>query len=164
MLVRRHYRAAYAVALGILRTPMDAEDVCQDVFLIVLRRIEQCRDPERFLAWVLTIVRNRARNYWSYRRVRTVEELDVEIASSQDGPVQDLARRELATLLYAALDSLPAILRQVVLLHDLEGMRHREIADTLGISEGMSRQHLHYARRILRNRLDVQAMREDRYG
>ena len=142
---------------------MDAEDVCQDVFLTVLRQIERCQDPDRFLSWVLAIVRNRSLNYWHYLRVRTTVELDPEAPSGQEGPEQDLARQEFAALLHAALDCLPPLPRQVVLLHDLEGMLHREIAELLGISEGMSRQHLLQARRVLRSRTDVQAMREGRY-
>src|SRR5438105_2856223 len=48
-LVRRHFRAAYAVALALLGNAMDAEDVCQDAFVRALERIEKCRKPDRFV-------------------------------------------------------------------------------------------------------------------
>ena len=57
-LVRRHLRAAHAVARSQLRNPDDADDVCQEAFIKALKRIDDCRDPEKFRAWLLTIVRN----------------------------------------------------------------------------------------------------------
>ena len=67
-LVRRHYRAAFAVALAVLGNRMDAEDVCQDAFVVAAERLDECRQPEKFAAWLLQVVRNRARNYVDYRR------------------------------------------------------------------------------------------------
>ena len=69
-LVRRHYRAAYAVALAVLGRRDDAEDICQEAWIRVLERIDDCRDPSRFVYWMLQIVRNRARNHLAYRQVR----------------------------------------------------------------------------------------------
>ena len=60
ILVRRHLGAAHSFAYSILGEDADADDVCQDAFIIALRRVEQCRAPERFRAWLLAIVRNAA--------------------------------------------------------------------------------------------------------
>ena len=56
--VRRHLRAAHAVARAKLDNPGDADDVCQDAFIKALERIDDCRNPDGFRAWLLTIVRN----------------------------------------------------------------------------------------------------------
>ena len=61
-LVRKHYRAAYAIAFGVLGSAMDAEDACQDAFVKALERLDEIRDPNRFGPWLQQIVRNRARN------------------------------------------------------------------------------------------------------
>ena len=53
-------RPAYAVALGVLRNPADAEDVAQESLMIALERLGQCREPASFPAWLLQSVRNRA--------------------------------------------------------------------------------------------------------
>ena len=78
-LVRRHLRAAYAVALARVGEPADAEDVCQDAFITALRRIDDCRQPDRFAAWLLRIVRNRAHDHVRGRTVREAVPLDEEI-------------------------------------------------------------------------------------
>src|SRR5438552_10937185 len=68
-LVRRHIRSAYAIALASLANPADAEDVCQDSFIVALQRLEECRDRARFAAWLFLIVRNRAQHYRRYRNM-----------------------------------------------------------------------------------------------
>jgi len=152
-LVRRHYRAAYAVALAILGSAMDAEDVCQDAFVRAIERLDELRRPGRFAAWLLQIVRNRARNYHNYRRVRSAMPLDAVSTAGDDDTARATERSALRDELESALSDLSEIQREVVLLHDMEGWKHREIAKTLEISEGMSRQHLMVARRTLRERL-----------
>ncbi|NIN71885.1 MAG: sigma-70 family RNA polymerase sigma factor [Gemmatimonadetes bacterium] len=159
-LVRRHYRAAYAVALAVLGNAMDAEDVTQDSFVRAVERMDELREPERFKGWLLQIVRNRSRNYSSYRRLRTTRPLDTVTAPGPENPGSDAERAELRRALESALATLSEVQREVVLLHDLEGWKHREIAESLAISEGMSRQHLMAARRALRERLGGGLLKE----
>lgn len=162
--MRRHYRAAYTVALAILGSVMDAEDVCQDAFIRALERLEDCRKPGKFAAWLLQIVRNRARNYIDCRRIR--ETVDVDKAVSPGGMKTDrgVEQSELRRTLEEALSELTEIQRQVVLLHDLEGWKHREIAESLHVSEVASRQHLLNARRKLRKFLGQDLLEEYRNG
>ena len=159
-LVRRHYRAAYAVALAVLGSAMDAEDVCQDAFIRAIERLDELRRPERFAAWLLQIVRNRARNYHSYRRVRTAMPLEAVSTAGADDTARASEQSVLRDRLESALSDLSEIQREVVLLHDMEGLKHREIAEALDLSEGMSRQHLMVARRTLRERLGEEFLRE----
>jgi RNA polymerase sigma-70 factor, ECF subfamily len=155
MLVRRHFRAAYAVALALTREPADADDVCQDAFVRAYERLADCREPHRFAAWLAQIVRNRARNRLAYFRIRRALPLASaeDRASSRASPAVDAEREELRRALLAALGGLPPVQREVVMLHDLEGMKHGEIAELVGCSEGMSRRHLSDARRVLRVKL-----------
>jgi RNA polymerase sigma-70 factor, ECF subfamily len=155
-LVRGHIRAAHAVALAVLGSYHDTEDVVQDAFMTALDKLDDCRDPERFAAWLLQIVRNRAKNARDYLRIRETSELDPDHEAPADpspSPSMRAEQAELRDRLLKALSTLPDAQREVVLLHDLEGWQHREIADALGCSEGMSRQHLFVARRALRERL-----------
>lgn len=156
-LVRRHLRSAHAVALGVLGNPADAEDVCQDAFLAALEKLDECRDPKRFAAWLMRIVRNRALNVRESRALRQGEPLEEEAATLEagafDDPEQRAGQSELRERLLAALGRLPPSQREVVLLHDLEGWRHREIADLLGTSEGAVRVRLAEARKRLRAEL-----------
>ena len=161
VLVRRHLPAGYAVALALTGEPADAEDVCQDAFVSALECLEDCRSPDRFRSWLLEIVRNRARDLLRARSVRRT--LPLEAAATRaagDDPLRESERAELRRRLTEALGALPEVRRLVLLLHDLEGWRHREIATELGLSEGTVRSHLYHARRQLRKRLDAGLARE----
>lgn len=149
-LVRRYLRPAHAVALAVLKEPADAEDACQDAFVKALERIDDC-EPARFGPWLLRIVRNRAHSVRRYLGVREASPLDVvAVASTQAGPERQLERGRLRDDLLAALAGLKEVQRQVVLLHDLEGWKHREIGELLDLPEGTVRAHLFHARRALR--------------
>jgi RNA polymerase sigma-70 factor (ECF subfamily) len=153
-LARRSLRAAYAVALAVVGRPSDAEDVAQEALVAALEQIETCRDPSKYAAWLTQIARNRARHALERRRFRDPVEQAAGDETSVDPPEHVLARGPLL----AALQGLGEVPREVVLLHDLEGWTHPEIAAALGISETNSRQHLFQARRVLRERLaDPQA-------
>jgi RNA polymerase sigma-70 factor, ECF subfamily len=154
ILVRRHLGSAYAIALAELAEPRDAEDAVQDSFITALQRLDDCRDPAAFGAWLRQIVRNRARTVRRREKLRQTEDLTAAFkASSRDDPARDMARAELRDRLQSALGTLTDTQRSVVLLHDLEGYKHREIALELGIPEGTVRSHLFFARRALRDRL-----------
>jgi RNA polymerase sigma factor (sigma-70 family) len=154
-LVRRYQRSAYAVAMSVTGRHEDAEDAAQESFLVALRRLEECRSPEKFAGWLMTIVRNRSRNL--VRRESLREAAPIPEATSGRGPTPDRVteRVELREQLDAALATLPPLHREIVLLHDLEGWKHREIAERLEIPSGTVRSHLHFARKALREVLSA---------
>jgi RNA polymerase sigma-70 factor (ECF subfamily) len=166
-LVRRHLPAAHGAAFALLGESADAEDVCQDAFVAALAHLEECRPEEKFRPWLLTIVRNRALDLRRRQRVRAAEPLDDRwergadepraIGSIDDqGPLRAAENADARTHLRAALDTLTDVRREVVLLHDLEGWTHREIAAHLGLAEGTVRAHLFWARRRLRESLSAE--------
>ena len=160
-LVRRYTRQAHAVALAIVKEPADAEDVCQDAFIRALERLEECRNPARFGAWFLRIVRNRAHSVRRYLGVRDAAPLDaVSLSSGEPGPARDTDRSRLRDDLLEALAVLTEVQREVVLLHDLEGWKHREIGELLDLPEGTVRAHLFHARRALRGHDAIRRSKE----
>ncbi|CAN5736151.1 sigma-70 family RNA polymerase sigma factor [soil metagenome] len=154
-LVRRYQRAAYLVALGVTRRHEDAEDVAQEAFVVALERLEECRDPDRFAGWFTTIVKNRARNLLRRENLREGEPIPFQAPSTLPGPDRETERAVLRGRLNDAMDRLSPLQREVVLLHDLEGWKHREIAERLEMPSGTVRSHLHFARRRLRELLSV---------
>jgi RNA polymerase sigma-70 factor, ECF subfamily len=144
-LVRRHLRAAYAVALAVLGRPADAEDTAQDAFVTALARLGDCRDPARFSGWLRQIVRNHALHVLERRKLREPTGVPGELA--RDMVVGDIMLR---AQLLDGLATLPLVQREIVLLHDLDGWTHAELATMLGITEVNCRQHLFMARRSLR--------------
>jgi RNA polymerase sigma-70 factor, ECF subfamily len=152
-LVRRYQRAAYLVALGVTRRHEDAEDVAPEAFVVALERLEECRDPDRFAGWFTTIVKNRARNLLRRENLREGEPVPFHVPSTLPGPDRETERSDLRGRLSEAMDRLSPLQREVVLLHDLEGWKHREIAERLEMPSGTVRSHLHFARRRLRELL-----------
>lgn len=152
-LVRRYQRAAYAVALSVVGKHEDAEDAAQEAFLVALDRLDECRSPERFAGWLMTIVRNRSKNLIRREALRETEQVPPGARSRAPTPDRVTERKELRRLLEGALGALPEVQRQIVLLHDLEGWKHREIAERLDLPSGTVRSHLHFARKALRKAL-----------
>ena len=157
--MRRHLRAAYAVALAVLGRPADAEDVAQEAFIAALERIDDCREPARFSGWLIQIVRNRARNALERRRLR-----DSAAAVPDTAAPSDEADVVVRAHLLGALASLTPVQREIVLLHDLDGWTHSELAEALGLTEVNCRQHLFTARRALRAELSALVPEEIRHG
>jgi RNA polymerase sigma-70 factor (ECF subfamily) len=160
-LAERYLRACRATALSIVGELAGAEDVTQDAFVYAIERIDDCRHPERFGAWLLQIVRSRSRNHVRDRRADRVGPLDgASLPSGGVSPAREAERSELRERLLAALSQLSESRREVVLLHDLEGWTHREIAERLDLPTGTVRSHLHHARRALRELLSGSTERE----
>lgn len=149
-LVERYQGATYAVALSVTGRHEDAEDAAQESFLVALQRLDECRSPERFAGWLMTIVRNRARNLVRRESLRHTDQVPLAARSLVPMPDRVAETSELRERLKGALAALPEVQRQIVLLHDLEGWKHREIAGRLGLPSGTVRSHLHFARKALR--------------
>lgn len=152
-LVERYMRSAYAVALSVTRRHEDAQDGVQESFLVALQRLEECRNPEKFAGWLMTIVRNRSRNLVRREVLRDTDEVPESARSRMPSPERDLETSDLRQMLEGALGELTEVQRQVVLLHDLEGWKHREIAQRLDLPSGTVRSHLHFARKALKGAL-----------
>ena len=155
VLVSRYMRAAYAVSFSVTGRHDDAEDAAQEAFMVALARLDDLRTPDRFAGWLLTIVRNRARNLVRREVLRDTDVLPETAAARGRTPEKATEHAELQERLGTALRRLPEVQREIVLLHDLEGWRHREIAEHLGIPSGTVRSHLHFARKSLRRDSDL---------
>jgi RNA polymerase sigma-70 factor (ECF subfamily) len=159
-LVRRHYRAAYAVAFAVTACADDAEDITHDALINALARLDQCRDPSRFGQWLAVVVRNRARNELAKPGARRASGVDPNSIAADGSTPRAMDRDELRIAIEAAMALLSEPQREVVLLHDLYDWPHDAIAERLGTSAGMSRQHLFKARRQLRETLGPELLRE----
>ena len=149
-LVRLHQRRAYAVARAIVTTHDDAEDALQDGFLHAYRALDRFRPDQAFGAWLYRIVANAALDIVRRRKVRDADELSENVFAPFRDPAEEADLRD---RLRVALARLTERQRAVIVLHDLEGFKHSEIGEMLGIPEGTARSDLHHARTILRTML-----------
>ncbi len=152
-LVGRYMERAFAVALRLMRQREDAEDLVQDAFSQALQTLQRFDARRPFGPWFFRILVNRGLNLRRSRKVRSTEEMPLEVVAPQDSPAQQLERQELRERLCAAIERLPDRERMVVELFELEGFDSAEIAEILEIPRGTVRWHLHEARRTLREQL-----------
>ncbi len=129
----------------------DADDLTQDVFVRAWRKLDTFRGESAFGTWLyrlaLNVVVERRRNEAS-RRAGYYEQSDSTADLSARPPAPD-AKLDFE----AALVKLPDGAREILLLHDVEGYKHAEIGELLGISVGTSKAQLHRARMMMRRHL-----------
>ncbi len=144
-LYRAHTPGMYAMALRLLaRQSADAEDAIQEAWLRAVRGLGKFRGESTLRTWLVGIAVRCALEIGRRRTPRLDSPLDDEIARSPD-----LARLDLEAALAALADGY----REIVVLHDIHGYTHAEIADLLGIDQGTSRSQLSRAHQILRRAL-----------
>lgn len=148
-LVARYMDPAYAVALSILRHEHDAEDAVQDSFIRALDRIGQLRPGSRFGPWFYRVLRSTCLNLRRRESLRSHSEVP-ETAQSGYDPHREFERREARARVLDALEQLPERQRTAVMMYDLEGYDHADIAKILEIAVGTSRANLHHGRQALR--------------
>jgi RNA polymerase sigma-70 factor (ECF subfamily) len=131
----------------------DAEDVTQDVLILVHRRLPQFEGKSRFSTWLYTITKNVAldRRRRVKRRERRLEVMDAPVDSVEIREAFD--ESTLATLVLKYFDQLPARQREVFELSDIQGLSAPEVAERLGMKAVTVRANLFKARRTIRQRM-----------
>jgi RNA polymerase sigma-70 factor, ECF subfamily len=160
LLYRDHKRYVYALCLRITQNPADAEDLTQDVFLQVFRKVATFRGDSSFLTWLHRVAFNVALQHLRKKRLPTVPEpLETQSGDSTEWEIattdSSLAFLVDRILLEQSVNELPRGYRQAFRLHDIEGYEHKEIANLLQCSVGNSKSQLHKARLKLRSRLEA---------
>lgn len=167
-MTRRYSEKAYSVAYQMLASHDDARDLVQDAFLEVFRTLERFNTQYRFSTWLYRILINKCINFRkreSRRRMFSFADygtrngsagrqfLVSNLASSEKTPHEVLEHEELRRSIAAALDTLSERHRTVVVLFDLEGLSHKEIAEILQCPEGTVMSRLHHGRLKLKRAL-----------
>jgi RNA polymerase sigma-70 factor, ECF subfamily len=161
-LYKLHKRRVYSLCLRMIRDVEKAEDLTQEAFLQLHRKITSFRGESAFGTWLhrltVNVVLMRLR-----KRVLPEVYLEDTLEPNEDGgPKRDygsvdqvLAGSIDRVLLERVIESLAPGYRIIFILHDVEGYEHTEIAEMLGCSVGTSKSQLHKARINLRNQLNV---------
>jgi RNA polymerase sigma-70 factor (ECF subfamily) len=147
-----HVGRVHALCLRLTGEISWAEELTQDVFVRVWERLGSFRGDSAFGTWLYRLAMNEA--LMALRSARR-RELRVEIRGDPpEAPTQGARESEAAIDLERAIAGLPEGCRTVFVLHDVEGLRHEEIAQLTGTAVGTSKAHLFRARRLLREALD----------
>jgi RNA polymerase sigma factor (sigma-70 family) len=152
-LYKRYCDAMYNVCYRMLGSEVEAEDVLQDAFIDIFRRLDSFREESSLGAWIKRIVINHCLNVFKKRRLK-FEEMNERIPDlpQEDDEDDDQAQYEVKRVKDAIM-KLPDGYRQVLTLYLIEGYDHGEIADILGIQETGSKSQYSRARAKLREML-----------
>jgi RNA polymerase sigma-70 factor (ECF subfamily) len=149
------YKArVFGLACRYTYDPVAAEDLLQDVFIRVFTHLGDVRDVATMSAWVYRIALNTCYSYLRSKKLRS--RTMIPLSAIEGGPgeaVYDAHETELRKPIEEALRDLPARLRSVFVLHDVDGFKHGEISRILGCSVGTSKSQLFKARMRIRERL-----------
>ncbi|HIG48184.1 MAG TPA: sigma-70 family RNA polymerase sigma factor [candidate division Zixibacteria bacterium] len=165
-MTKRYSEKAYSIAYQMLASPDDARDLVQDAFLEVFRTLERFNTQYRFSTWLYRILINKCINYrkrearrrmlsftdfWSGRDHDSRQPIPTYPASTGVTPHEILENKELRHSILEALNSLSERHRTVVVLFDIEGLSHRQIAEILQCPEGTVMSRLHHGRLKLKH-------------
>ncbi|MGF1465313.1 MAG: RNA polymerase sigma factor [Sandaracinaceae bacterium] len=156
ILMRRYNQRVYRAARAVLRDDAEAQDAAQQAWLAAYRHLGTWARRSAFPTWLLRIAvreAGRRRRAPHRARLRLVESPQGE--ANVSSPEAEAARAHLRAILEDAIDALPATLRTVLVLRDVEELSGPETAEALGLSDAAVRVRLHRARRALRERLET---------
>ena len=155
-LYRRHSRRVYSLCLRMTANVEKAEDLAQDVFVHLFRKIGSFRGQSAFTTWLHRVTVNQVLMHFRKRSSRTEMttedgETPVQVVQGTSNPNSMPIVDRIA--LDKAISQLPPGYKSVFILHDVEGHEHTEVAKILGCSVGTSKSQLHKARMKLRGLL-----------
>lgn len=152
-LYRTHAGRLYSLAWRMVGNPSDAEDLLQEIFLSAHRKLDTFRGDAALGTWLYRLGMNQILDYLRSRAARAGQLTDgiddaslLADASSRRIDASAIDRVDLER----AIAQLPEGSRAAFVLHDVEGLEHREVADVLGVAEGTSKSQVHKARLRLR--------------
>ncbi len=152
-LYERHSRRVYSLCLRMTANTAEAEDLSQEVFIQLFRKIGSFRGESAFTTWLHRLTVNQVLMHFRRKGVRLEQttddgEVPAQVVAGTEDPQRMPVVERIA--LEKAVGELPPGYRAVFVLHDVEGHEHEEIARLLGCSVGTSKSQLHKARMKLR--------------
>jgi RNA polymerase sigma-70 factor (ECF subfamily) len=156
IIYQRYHRRTYSLCLRMTNSQTEAEDLTQEVFIQLFRKIGSFRGDSAFSTWLHRLTVNQVLMHFRRRSVKNEKVSEdgempeqTVVGSSNPSKMQVVDR----IALKKAISELPKGYKNVFVLHDVEGFEHEEVARQLGISVGTSKSQLHKARLKLRGLL-----------
>jgi RNA polymerase sigma-70 factor (ECF subfamily) len=156
-LYKSHHRRVYGLCLRMTRNVSEADDLTQDVFVQLFRKLKTFRGEASFATWLHRLTVNEVLMHFrrtARRPQRTTEDSPTPVVRGSENPARMRVLDRIS--LDQAVMQLPPGYRAVFVLHDIEGYEHRQIGRMLGCAQGTSKSQLHKARMRLRRLLEQQ--------
>ena len=152
-LMERYASRVYRLAYRITRDEADAEEVAQDVFLILCRKIHTFEGRAALGSWIYRVTTNAALNKRRGKRSAEGEDHAMGLADASPTPEEELLSLETRIILSRLIGDLPDRYRTALVLRDVEGLSNGEAAEALGTSLASMKSRVHRARSWLRQHL-----------
>jgi RNA polymerase sigma-70 factor, ECF subfamily len=150
-LYRAHAGKLFSVACRMVGNPADAEDLLQEIFLSAHRKLDGFRGESALGTWLYRLATNHCLDHLRSRAARMNQVTDALDDEPGQAAGRTLAEQTVTKMdLERALARLPEGCRAAFVLHDVQGLEHREVAEVLGVAEGTSKSQVHKARQRLR--------------
>jgi RNA polymerase sigma-70 factor (ECF subfamily) len=162
LLVERHQRRVFAIALGLVRDEQDAREIAQEAFLRVHKGLPEFHGGSSFFTWLYRIVTNLSIDLMRKPSRREAElhfaleadDGESPVLPASDADPYDVVRRgQLSLRIQAALEQLPPYHRGVILMREVEGLSYEEMAEAMQVSKGTIMSRLFHARKKLQRAL-----------
>ena len=164
-LYEEHHRRVFSICLRMTQDFSEAEDLTQEIFIHLFRTVGSFRGESAFTTWLHRLTVNHVLMHFRKRKARPAMTAgDADLSLQAVAGTSDLKRMRILDriLLSEVIAQLPEGYREAVILHDVEGREHREIARIRGRSIGTSKSQLHKGRTMLRA-LITQGSRRQRF-
>jgi RNA polymerase sigma-70 factor (ECF subfamily) len=147
------YRRRVFALIARITGAQDAEELSQEVFLRAFRGLDKFRGDAQLSTWMYRLAVNAALSHATRTQARARRSISDDVLDDMPAPAGEVSDPRLRERLQIAMDALPAGYRAVLVLHDVEGLQHEEIAQILGCRVGTSKSQLHKARAKMRDLL-----------
>lgn len=162
-LVRQYEHLVFFMVRQVVSVPEDIEDVCQEVFMKIHRNLHRFRFQSRLSTWIAQIAYRSALNHVKkYRRLRYSVDLSGAETLADPNESADAAYPDRRAMVQAAIQALPEAFRQMVLLYHIQEFSYEEIARITGQPVGTVKSYLFRGRKLLRERLEIVFLNEEK--
>lgn len=127
----------------------DAEDILQDIFIKIHKNIHKVNEQSKLKAWLYKIAKNTIIDYYRKNKGRTVDIASIDKALEEEDDAHNM-NKEISRCLKKMIEELPEKYQEIIELYDIQGMKHKEISEKLGLSLSGSKMRVHRGKELLK--------------
>lgn len=161
LLVKQYQKLVFHVVNRLINNQEDAEDVCQEVFILVHKTIGKFRFESKLSTWIARIAYVTAINYLRKYRKNNMSDSQIEqFHFTEENPQNLLSKKEESNYVNMLIDQMPEQYKTVLTLYHLNGFSYQEIEEITQMPEGTIKSYLFRARKLLKEKLSVYLKKE----
>lgn len=167
-IIEKYKQMVFRYAYSKFNNYDDAEDITQDIFIMVLEALKSFRKESKFSTWLYSIMVNYCKNYRNKARKRRSEvalngtrgddDYDIQIVDDRENPENETILNDSLRIMREEIKELPADYRDILILRDIQGLSYNEVSEILNINLSNVKVRIHRGRELLKNRLGARGL------